>query len=746
MTSSSHISSESIDRRTSSLNENQDFLQNELSALNFYTPSRSRTSSESFDNRANYLTESQNVLQNELNTLKELNTLAANTLLPHQTGVENSPSSQNTYAPLTGRTKLEDAIHAFKTEINEAKSKSDAELKESQKNATNVKIKKVATIALIGLAGVLIVAGVAAACAFCPPIGAVILAVGLTVIASGGIGAGIYNWPMDAPKEDREQMEQAGKDLDEALRLFEKYPKQATPDETSFEEFLEKCPYTYNETLQAPSYKLKDIGKYVSLFEKNLKLQEKEKEGNNLQEEIRNLESQSNQLASELEIYTTEDCEAAIKKLEEDHVNLDGKLAKKNNDIQNQETQIPGIIDKIRQNNNRLKNERLKNEAAIKRLHEDNSKLVKDLHEKNNDITQIPGIIDKIEQNKKKINQLKDQLKNEEAIKKLQKDNSELVKDFHKKNNDIQNQKTQIQDIVNKIEQNKEKIDQLTKLKNQLIELKDESLRAIHIKEEIAILNGEYQSAKNTLEKEIQNESVTPYIDGIRKSGLKLDTWLETPVKVPDLNTTIDIKPDENSIYTFGTLAKQPSHGMYVKESPEFRGTALNMSEAQYRALGYDTENNFLSNAYTGEPLTIDGKTYKSVTHYMLLTKLDRLPKPISSEGKAQSEKLKNDIENAPTAEGALKLMHHSAERLFDGMDKDLRKALFYKFVDPNGELTKAGVKLLATDNKQLYAGYEHGDPSYGVQFINQDKMQGQNKLGIYLMELRKQLKTQVAP
>lgn len=174
-------------------------------------------------------------------------------------------------------------------------------------------------------------------------------------------------------------------------------------------------------------------------------------------------------------------------------------------------------------------------------------------------------------------------------------------------------------------------------------------------------------------------------------------------------------------------------------------------------------KDHFLSNDYLND-LVIPGDNrspYKSVTHYLIYKKIDQC----SLMG-MNVKGLVNEIERCKTAHDAkyfykaqtARLPNFSHEvNMFQGLDNELKKALFYKFVGTDGKPNKEGKKLLDTGEGKIFAGHEtvtamvniplYGeslyhmldDPSY---FVDQN-LQGANKLGKCLMELRKMLRKQ---
>lgn len=250
--------------------------------------------------------------------------------------------------------------------------------------------------------------------------------------------------------------------------------------------------------------------------------------------------------------------------------------------------------------------------------------------------------------------------------------------------------------------------------------------------------------------------------EDLRVGNSKLEKWLKQPVQsqqdpIVVSSENINIFGTYNNRPHFGRFdddpAKQwPANGFFSKSKLDIgqAGAAINMSEKEFRDIGRANKNNFLSNA--NGPVTIEGKEYKSVTHYMIKKKLDneieRLERDKPFDYKAHISVVKTTqefVDKSPTPKDACRWVEIQSRygainihpSMFHGMDDDLKKALFYKFVGPDGKPTEEGKMLLATGDKQLYAGYELGDKTYGMEFTVKGEMVGENKLGNCLMELR---------
>jgi predicted NAD-dependent protein-ADP-ribosyltransferase YbiA (DUF1768 family) len=209
---------------------------------------------------------------------------------------------------------------------------------------------------------------------------------------------------------------------------------------------------------------------------------------------------------------------------------------------------------------------------------------------------------------------------------------------------------------------------------------------------------------------------------------LKIEKWIQRHEHSLINTYPIDLSK-KDQICLFGTHA-QPSN-------------LSDDAQAKLKDNGYSKEYEFLSNSYMPDLMTIsiEGKEYPSVTHYLLAKKA------LKTIGKDADMKRVSAILNAPTIENAMevaKVRYHVKN--FIGMESELKKALFYKFVQEDGKTpTSLGEELLATGDKKLLAGYEIGDKAWGVEFTNADatNMEGANRLGIHLEYIRKYLNKQ---
>lgn len=271
----------------------------------------------------------------------------------------------------------------------------------------------------------------------------------------------------------------------------------------------------------------------------------------------------------------------------------------------------------------------------------------------------------------------------------------------------------------------------------------------------------EFDIEKEILEKKIATPPVdpnAPVAPDLRAGSFALDKWQDKQINSLTNPVTVDPK-NTKDIHIFGTYNKRPTHAKYNPDkSLNLNGEYLGLNEENLKAIGRNNKNNFLSNGYE-KPFKIDGIDYKSVTHYMLLKRIEKEREKITIEQpRNAADRLKclkvleeDYINKSSTAYDANKwaelqyktyhVYFETPLNIFTGMDDELKKALYYKFIGPDGKPNEEGKMLLATGNTNLYAGYELGDPTYGMEFTKKGKMEGQNKLGVCLMELRETLR-----
>jgi predicted NAD-dependent protein-ADP-ribosyltransferase YbiA (DUF1768 family) len=279
--------------------------------------------------------------------------------------------------------------------------------------------------------------------------------------------------------------------------------------------------------------------------------------------------------------------------------------------------------------------------------------------------------------------------------------------------------------------------------------------------QEIAATEARKSNLSQTLSENVQIQNSNIYFgDDLREESPILKKWQESVVD-PTVEKIANVDPNNigDCIYIFGTHNKGSRFGMgpstvstpstYAACEGKYATSPLNLTAKNFQDLGLISENNFLSNAYQ-KPLYIPGdprSPYKTVTHYLFAKRIEKSP---------NLSTLEQSITQCNTAyDFHFFYRQHTfyfrdeIPSVFHDLDNELKKALFYKFVGSDGKPNEEGIKLLATGNKKLYAGYEIGDPYYGMIFLYQNKktgerpMEGANKLGKCLMELRDILREQ---
>lgn len=273
-----------------------------------------------------------------------------------------------------------------------------------------------------------------------------------------------------------------------------------------------------------------------------------------------------------------------------------------------------------------------------------------------------------------------------------------------------------------------------------------------------------------------------------------LKKWQEESLIDPTIEKIKIVDPNntKGNIYIFGTHKDAPTGGVYstIKHEEKiaigtydsnfgfyasyynrptmldydevYPGNHLNLSKENLKNLGRTEENNYLSNAYQ-KNLEIPGdekSPYKSVYHYLICKRIEK--GLVEFKGNAAQlkalKKLETVINSGRSACEMHRLYHqfldnnqifplYFRKNMFYGLDNELKKALFYKFVDSrDGKPNEEGRKLLATGNTNLFAGYEDGG-GYGMRFIDYKIstgvriMEGANKVGKGMMELREILR-----
>lgn len=290
---------------------------------------------------------------------------------------------------------------------------------------------------------------------------------------------------------------------------------------------------------------------------------------------------------------------------------------------------------------------------------------------------------------------------------------------------------------------------------------------------------------------QIQGQAIQPQMQIDKKPEVNplLKKWLEEPldptvIEIPNL----DVNNPKEDIYFFGADNEDPVYGVYTNRQHGERNfsqyltggayygaygeaygaytfhpfhakydeklgveKSLKLTEKNLTALGRVDDNSFLSNSYQKE-LHIPGESrssYPSVLHYLICKIIAKIqsPKIKGLEEKLLRAKDATEANYWYEFEAYTSGVLPETYRMFRGMDRELKTALFYKFVGTDGRPNEEGMRLLATGDKMLYAGNERGDPSYGMRIISEKNgvrpMQGANKLGKALMELRSMLREQ---
>lgn len=290
---------------------------------------------------------------------------------------------------------------------------------------------------------------------------------------------------------------------------------------------------------------------------------------------------------------------------------------------------------------------------------------------------------------------------------------------------------------------------EIQKLKEKISELEQdraahivlEEVKKILLKQEIALgrMNAEVHDAMLLREGEYPGK---PFIDTLAKYSWGESSHIDSipPMEFP-------LNSNAKAICFFGNEARIPDS--YVKGGNIPKDNAAILTNR-----GYDSAYDFLSiNAPGLRPIVIDGKGYRTVAHYLLQRKLDKInegrtPKDEGYINPAALKEVSDEISKAKTGQEAIEaytsmMPGFPVDEIFKGLDDDLKKALFHKYINPDGTITADGWALLSTGDALLIAGHEAGDKSYGAKMsmtagrAENAVLKGKNKLGRYTMDFR---------
>jgi predicted NAD-dependent protein-ADP-ribosyltransferase YbiA (DUF1768 family) len=642
----------------------------------------------------------------------------------------------------------------LKKMIGEAETKTDAELKAHKKDVQDVKARKVGLGVLAIAGGLTLMTATGAVCVFCPPAGAAVVAVGLgvgAVVGGGGLGVAYAGQQPQLTKKEQQILAQREETIAKALQLFNDYPKNAnTPNGKSFEEFLQKC---HEEGLGGPEFDLNHLKDYVAIFEKQQKLDEVNTESAKINNELK-----------------------------KDFADL--KELKVKPDGAENPQDVPALSEELK----RLKDENAmvsinspyidvshintsKNETRIDQLEKVSVSIAEKEHKiallKNPFISEIKKREIIIEAEINKIKNLKDSKGNpavenpenlpeiKEKIEKLKTRNEELQKGFSSEDPAEAEHKmtylTELQANVKLINDLQTPLNNINTLNKEIDTFYDK----------ITPTAEEIETDKQILRRNINKTEYTG--DDLRINSNSLASWKDK--SLDGLQDPVAFGPQnkDSAIGIFGTYNTRPRNGLFGEyQYTHHKGVPLGFNEQKRIDMGRSNKNNFLSNFYSQE-MTVDGKTYPSSMHYILIQKIEKdraaIQKAINEGNppdfaKAKLERLKmleNSIKKEPSPIWAYSTLMYEGKRyssvdmtrgLYYDMDKELKVALYHKFVGPDGTPTLEGDMLLKTGTKTLYAGNEFDNDTYfGMQFSKNGELVGENKLGIALMELRSMIK-----
>lgn len=234
----------------------------------------------------------------------------------------------------------------------------------------------------------------------------------------------------------------------------------------------------------------------------------------------------------------------------------------------------------------------------------------------------------------------------------------------------------------------------------------------------------------------------------IQPDHVNLTDWLNYVTPGPAIDEAVDLsKGKGQDIFAFGE-----------------RGPLRDAAMVDH---GRTAEYNFLSNSYPGE-ITVDGRTYPSVDHYMLFQLAKSYNPKFNSKGEYKTQESKSrgqhkvfwlEIKDkSPEQARAHAIKQFGGDLPFHGgpaqKERFIKKALFAKFVGADGHSpTPEGLRLMQLEGKRLIAGsltpnpskwenqdrrdYGEGDVWGAVFSPDLSSIKGENKLGNILMELR---------
>lgn len=367
---------------------------------------------------------------------------------------------------------------------------------------------------------------------------------------------------------------------------------------------------------------------------------------------------------------------------------------------------------------------------------------------------------EEIQNNKQEISSLKPQVDAENEIRliinphlqqidKIKKDRFNAYESFLAKGFDSKEKiETSIQKLKDENSQlnpqnDKNKINENNKLIKELQANRDTIFNS---KKDIEKLYDQMPLTSDDLDAELyalKNPPVNVKTD-LRVSNPMLKNWQGKHIPNQS-NVKVNPSRTNGNKYIFGTYNRRPDYRLYDQKNSI---NNQNTHEKELKELGRTNANNFLSNSYLKD-IEIDGIKYKTVNHYLIQQRINKtmedafITKPVNKKLIKQLKELEELISEKESAYEVNEVYEKNSipEMRVYNLDSELKKALFYKFVGPNGRPNEEGRKLLATGNVKLYAGNELGDPSNGMQFIENGYMSGENKLGICLMDLREMLR-----
>ena len=587
------------------------------------------------------------------------------------------------------------------------------------------------TILVVGT--IIAIAASALAIAFCPPLGIALI---ITGAAAGLLILGTFTALHRSALENELELKQMNFQASQAhlasgndpilvcAALFEEYPAK---DPNSFEDFLKRIPPREGKS----GYLTSDLKDYATMFQSRTKvrlLEEKEILAENLK---------YSQIASK-------DLQDQIKLIEETCMEKKKEIAELEITKQEKEKSLPKLqksLKKAQKSELKAAKDKAKVEQEMKTYSTNMIEFMQqeeavqlDLEHDDTLIKSDPKLSELIRKNAKLH---KRQKKLQEKIQLQEKDIKIAEQELAEANEALSLKNSQLQDsqflLIEK--------EQLLKNSQEALKLAQDKVSVIQSKiNKLKFVSSDSPTRLNTQfehsYQKVTNSSIPSKPSKKAASLLPavMQSWIDDSQISPERDFTVNLQEDD-CICFFGTISSTPS----------LSAENIFTLSSKGKSKDYDC----LSNSYL-HPLAVYDKklrkeiTYLSITHYLLIEKIKK--SDLSSEQKRQANNFVIRTQDAKQAlDGVQKFGIHD----LNDMDKELKYALFLKFVQSDGTPTLEGRVLLETGEKNLIAGNELGigdNKYYGAKFISEHEsvlsFTGNNQLGNYLEFIREGLRS----